>query len=160
MKSDLTRDWLELIEILLDEGVAFLVVGAHALSLYGYKRHTEDFDIFVGTDSSNAAKVLKALNKFFGSNVGFRVEQFTTPDKVVVIGEPPFAVDILTTIEGVEFDQAYQNRTEEQLGGYKVPVIGLEDLLKNKRSTGRAKDLSDVAELEKRLQSKGLEIKR
>lgn len=157
MSLDLTKDWLELLECLVEEKVSFLLIGGHALSVYGYDRLTKDIDIFVGQDENNAKRILKALKKFFGKDMGFRVAQFTAPDKVVMIGEPPYRVDILTTIEGVEFENAYQNRKEVAHGNFKLPVIGAHDLIQNKRSTGRTKDLSDVVELEKYLKAKELQ---
>ena len=126
MKLD--KDFNEFVELFVANDVRFLVVGGYALAAHGYPRATDDFDAWVWANPENAVKIVDCLTK-------------------VQLGYPPYRIDIITSISGVEFDSAWENRLVVDVDGLNVPFIGREDLLKNKRATGRPKDLLDVERL-------------
>jgi predicted nucleotidyltransferase len=146
---EIYKDWIELVSILLDHGVRFLIIGGHAVSAHGYPRSTEDLDLFIEMSADNADRILASLNVFFGADLGFERETFVLPDKVQMIGEVPYRVDILTTIAGVQFEEAYSRRRTLPFGSVSAPYIGIDELIKNKKAAGRPKDLGDAGELER-----------
>ncbi|MCI0335363.1 MAG: hypothetical protein L0228_19315 [Planctomycetes bacterium] len=129
-------------------GAEYLVVGAYALATYGTARATGDFDIWVRPTEDNAQRVWAALERFGAPRRKLTREDLRTPDTVFQIGVAPNRIDILTSITGVEFDEAWQHRKQTQINGISVSVIGREQLLRNKRAVGRPKDLADAAWLE------------
>jgi hypothetical protein len=137
-----------MLSALNDSGAEYLVVGAHAMATYGPARATGDFDIWVRPTKENAEKVWAALERFGAPRRRLSIEDLHTPGNVYQIGVAPNRIDILTSVDGVEFDEAWQNRNQTQINGISVLVIGREQLLKNKRAVGRPKDLADVAWLE------------
>jgi hypothetical protein len=137
-----------MLSALNDSGADYLVVGAHAMATYGPVRATGDFDIWVRPTKENAAKVWAALEQFGAPRRRLTIDDLHTPDNVYQIGVAPNRIDFLTSITGVEFDEAWQNRKHTQINGISVSIIGREQLLKNKRATGRPKDLADAAWLE------------
>jgi len=148
MKLD--KDFREFVELLVANGVRFLVVGGYALAVHGYPRATVDIDAWVWSDPENARRILACLDQFGFGGLDLSIEDFTTPDRVVQLGYPPFRIDIITSVSGVEFDAAWPNRVSVDLDGVRVPFIGRDDLITNKRATGRAKDLADVDYLTRR----------
>ncbi|MBK6672894.1 MAG: nucleotidyltransferase [Proteobacteria bacterium] len=124
------------------------MIGAYAVAAYGFPRATKDIDILVGPSPDNASSVMKALARFGAPLDGVSAEDFSTEGIVFQIGNSPRRIDILTRISGVEFQQAYERRQVVELEGIQVPVISLEDLIANKRATGRLQDLADVERLE------------
>jgi hypothetical protein len=145
MKLD--KDFNEFVELFVANDVRFLVVGGYALAAHGYPRATDDFDAWVWANSENAVKIVDCLAKFGFGSLNLSTDDFTTLDRVVQLGYPPYRIDIITSISGVEFDSAWANRLVVDVDGLNVPFIGRDDLLKNKRATGRPKDLLDVERL-------------
>jgi hypothetical protein len=137
-----------MLSALNDSGAEYLVVGAHAVGTYATPRATGDFDIWIRPTRKNAKRVWAALDQFGAPRRKLTIDDLCTPDNIYQIGVAPNRIDILTSITGVEFDEAWPHRTEGPIDGITVPVIGREQLLKNKRATGRPKDLADVACLE------------
>lgn len=137
---------------LQETGAVFLVVGAHAMAAHGVPRATGDLDIWVRPDPGNAPKVFAALMDF-GAPIGaleLTVDDLTKHGKVFQIGLPPRRIDILTEIDGVEFDAAWPSHIVIRIGDLEeVPFLGWEDLLRNKKASGRPKDLADVDLLER-----------
>ena len=129
-------------------GADFLVVGAHALAVHGYPRATGDLDIWVRPTKENADRVWLAIEQYRAPRRSITREDFHQPDTVFQIGVAPYRIDILTSISGVEFDDAWQNRLQTAVDELSFFVIGRDQLLKNKRATGRPKDLADAAWLE------------
>ena len=124
--------------------VEFLVVGAYALAAHGLPRATGDIDLWVRCSEPNAWKILAALARF-GAPLGeVTVRDFETPGIVFQIGLVPRRIDVLTSIDGVTFDEAWPCRKEVVLDGLKVPVLGRDHLLRNKLASGRPKDLVDA----------------
>lgn len=150
MSDSASDDFVDVVSCLRIEGCEFLIVGAHALAAHGAPRATGDLDIFVRPTAENAERVFRALVRF-GAPVaahGVRAEDFAAPGSVYQIGLPPFRIDILTELSGVSFDEASKDAISGRLGPEVVSCIGLVAMIRNKRATGRTKDLADAEALE------------
>jgi hypothetical protein len=130
------------------EGAEFLLVGAYAMAAHGYPRATGDLDIWVRRTDENAQRVWRALRRFRAPLFDLTLEDLKAPDIVFQIGTAPRRIDLLTSIDAVEFEEAWPRRKEVKIEGQTFAVIGRDDLLRNKRFLGRPKDLADVAWLE------------
>lgn len=128
-------------------GADYLVVGAHALAAHGVPRATGDLDLWVRPTRENAGRVWRALESFGAPLHELTVEDLCRPDVVFQIGVVPRRIDLLTSITGVSFDEAWENRTAVEIEEIEVPVLGRSELVRNKRAVGRARDLADIAEL-------------
>jgi hypothetical protein len=135
---------------LYDENVEFLVVGAYALAAHGLPRATGDLDIWIRPTAENAQRVWRALDRFRAPLSKLRWEDFCEPDLVFQIGVAPSRIDLLTSITGVAFDDAWLARISFDLEERAIGVLSRQDLLRNKRATARPKDLADAAWLEER----------
>lgn len=146
----MNEDFLELLSSLLGAEARFLVIGAYAVGVHGRPRATKDLDVWIDATAENAPRVLEALRKFgapLGDLSSSDLDHVGTGFKM---GIPPRRIDILTQIEGLTFAEAWPNRIEAEFGeGVRCPVIGLADILTNKRAAGRPQDLADVAVLER-----------
>lgn len=141
-----------MLQILLDEGAEFIVVGAYALAVHGYPRATGDIDIWVKPDAKNALKVLRSLQRFGAPLYSLTEKDLTKKGIVFQIGVVPRRIDIITSITGVEFDEAQSDCIKVQIDGMEIPVLSLEKIIKNKESTGREKDALDAKLLRTRKQ--------
>lgn len=142
------RDWKEFLLALRSQNTKFLLIGAHALAFHAEARLTEDLDVFIEPSPENAARVLRALDAFgFGGLIEDPAE-LTRPDRVFMLGAKPWRIDMLTSISGVSFEEAWASRVSVDFHGIQLDVIGREALLRNKQASGRRKDLVDVALLE------------
>ncbi len=139
----------DILSALSAEGAEFLVVGAYALAAHGLPRATGDLDIWVRPSAANATRVWRALLRFGAPLSGYDEKDFHAPDIVFRMGLPPTQVDVLTSISGVEFDAAWTARQRKEVEGVVVPVIGVEDQIRNKRAAGRPKDKIDADWLER-----------
>lgn len=145
-----SRDILEFLEILRKHRVRYLVVGGEAVIQYGYARFTADMDLFYEADAANAARLYRALQEFWGDTVpGIEnADVLRGKGKVFQFGRPPNRLDLLNSIEGVGFTAAWKGRKKERFWHrgqlLTVHFIGLEELIRNKRSAGRNKDLDDL----------------
>jgi hypothetical protein len=137
-------DFVAMLQCFTAKGVRFLVIGAYAVGTHSRPRATGDMDLWIARDPANARKVYAALADFGAPLRGIDATTFTEPEIVFQIGLPPTRIDILTDIDGIDFETAWPNRIAAVLGGVVVAVIGRDDLLRNKRASGRAKDLADV----------------
>jgi hypothetical protein len=140
----LNEDYRDMLQILLGNEVHFLVVGAYAMGAYGYPRATGDFDIWVDTSSENSKKVYSSLAKFGAPLTNISEETFTEEGIIFQIGVAPRRIDIITYIDGVRFKDAYESKEVIEVEGLHIPFISKDDLIKNKRSTGREKDKLDA----------------
>jgi predicted nucleotidyltransferase len=147
----LNDDYKEMLQCLSEEDVKFLLVGAYALAVHGFPRATKDIDFFVWATPQNAANLIRALIKFGAPMDGVSESDFSSEGVIFQIGNSPRRIDIITAIDGVKFDQAYAKRKTFAIEGLQVPVISLEDLIANKRASGRKQDLADVEKLESQL---------
>ncbi|MDB4955316.1 MAG: hypothetical protein JWO36_2885 [Myxococcales bacterium] len=144
----LLAEWLEFVTILKRHGVRFLIVGAHAVAAHGRPRATEDFDVLVEPTPANAKRVSAAIAEFGFRETGRDWRWFAKPYRIVMMGELPFRIDVLTSISGVSFKTAWRNRSSMPTDVGDVGVIGLADLRANKKAAGRTKDLLDLALLD------------
>ena len=147
----LNPDFRDMLSCLKNEGVDFIVVGAYALASHGLIRATGDIDVWLSISPDNAKKVLRALAKFGAPTSDLSEEDFTTPDTILQLGVEPRRIDLLTGIDGVEFDEAAHRKVRVDVDGVEIFVLSKEDLLKNKLAAGRDKDRGDIAWLEKNL---------
>jgi hypothetical protein len=145
----LTSDLREFIEYLNSNRVEYLIVGALAVSWYGFPRYSGDVDFLIRPDPENAERVLRALGQFGFGSLNISASDFSVPGKVIQLGYEPNRIDLMTSVTGVSFDEAWEGRSEGQLDGISVQFIGREALLRNKDATGRSKDQIDALELRK-----------
>lgn len=142
--TELPLDFKELLAAFADFKIEYLLVGVYAVMAHGLTRATEDFNLWVRPTAANAQRAWGAL-EFFGAPMGaWKVEDFSTPGQVLFFGKPPLRIDLLTSISGVEFDQAWAHRTAVDIEGTVVPLIHLDELILNKQAAGREKDLLDA----------------
>ena len=144
---ELIPDLKEFIRLLDAHDVRYLVVDGAAVNALGYVRSTEDIDFWLQRSEENATRTLSALHDFGFDE--FTRDDLLDPKAVLMLGRPPNRIDLLISISGREFDDCYPRRLYGNLGGVRIPLISLEDLLINKRASGRAKDLADIEEFEK-----------
>ena len=143
----LSRDFKEFAELLNANGVEYLVVGGYALAVHGQPRYTGDLNLWLRVTPGNVERVLRALADFRFGSVGLSAADFMQPEAVIQLGYPPGRIDLLTHVDGVDFDACFAKRIEVSVVGVVLPVIGLEDFKSNKRASGRAKDLADLEAL-------------
>lgn len=146
---EINRDWIEALRLFIEEGVQFLIVGAHARARYARPRATGDLDLWVNPTPENATRVIRALTRFGAPMESVSAKDFESDDTVFQVGVPPLRLDILSGISGVSFNEAWPHRETGLVEGLSVCYIGREQFLKNKRATGRPKDLADVDDVER-----------
>lgn len=144
-------DFRDMLTALLDADAEFLLVGAYALSAHGQSRTTGDIDFWVRPSPENAARVWRALEAYRAPRRSLTVEDLATPGNVYQIGLAPHRIDILTSIDGVEFEEAWQSRVPKSVAGLEINVLAPHLLLRNKRKLGRPKDLVDAAWIERKI---------
>jgi hypothetical protein len=146
---NLNQDYKEFLKLLNENGVEFLVVGGYALGFHGYPRYTGDIDIWLNVNERNAERIIKAIEGFGFSSLGLKKQDFLEKDNVIQLGYPPIRIDILTSIDGVEFNEAFKNKTTVLLDNININFIGIQELKKNKKASGRKQDLADLERLDK-----------
>jgi hypothetical protein len=124
-----------------------MLVGGYALAFHGAPRYTGDMDIFVQVTSLDAIRIMAALNEFGFGAVGLTAEDFQKENMVVQLGVPPVRVDIVTSLTGVSWEDAFSNRVQGRYGDICVFYIGRDQFISNKKATGRKKDLADLEAL-------------
>jgi len=144
---EVQKDFKELLELFNVHKVEYIIVGGYALAYHGAPRYTGDIDLFVKPDTENALCILKALNEFGFGSVDLKEDDFISPNKVVQLGYPPVRIDIITSISGVSWDQAFKEREKGKYGDVPVYYIGRKHYIINKRASGRKKDLADLEAL-------------
>ncbi len=145
---ELDRDFSEFIASCAAHEVRFLIVGGYAVAVHGHPRFTKDLDVWVWLDEQNADRIVAALQDFGFGSLGLTPADFLVEDTVIQLGYPPKRIDILTQVDGVDFDSCWPRRVEIEVGGQRVPFISAEDLVANKKASGRPQDLADAAALE------------
>jgi hypothetical protein len=146
MKLD--RDFREFIESCVAHEVRFLIVGGYAVAAHGHPRFTKDIDVWLWTDRRNAERLIAALDDFGFGSLGLTADDFSEPEVVIQLGYPPKRIDLLTSIDGVTFDDCYPDRLVVDIEDVSVPFIDRTNLLKNKKAAGRPQDLADAAALQ------------
>lgn len=143
----MNQDFLDLLRTFVDRNVRFLIVGAYALGVHGRPRATGDLDVWVDATPDNAANIMRALEQFGAPMGQVTIEDFSRPGIVFQMGLPPLRIGLLTALSGLTFAEAWPGRTTASFGPLAVDVIGREAFIKNKRATGRARDLGDLEAL-------------
>jgi hypothetical protein len=149
MGDGMNRDFVEMLDALSVAGAEFLVVGAHALAAHGRPRATGDLDLWIRPTAENAAKVWQALVAFGAPLDDLRVSDLATAEIVFQIGIVPARIDLLTSLTGLEFDDAWSRRQMFEVAGRTLPFLSREDLIRNKKALGRLRDLADVEDLQR-----------
>jgi len=144
----LDKDLRELLALLTDHRVEYLIAGGHAVAFHGYPRLTEDLDLFVRADAGNAARMMAALDAFGFGGIGLTAADFVADDRVIQLGRAPNRVDLLTRLWGVSFDDAWAHKVAGELDGVPVWMLDRAHLIQTKRATARPQDLADAAALE------------
>jgi len=142
-----SQDFREFIELLIKNNAEYLIVGGYAVGVHGHPRYTGDLDIWLNPSPKNAELILQSVIEFGFSSYGLTQADFTKPGNVIQLGYPPLRIDLLTEIDGVTFDECFKNRKEVIIEDLKVNFIGYKDLLKNKRESGRPRDIDDIDNL-------------
>jgi len=143
----LSRDFKEFVELLIKNKVEYLIVGGYAVAIHGYPRYTGDLDIWLNPTPENAKSILRAVNEFGFSSFNLTESDFTKSGNVIQLGYPPLRIDLLTEVDGVTFEECFINRKEVQMDNLVVNFIGYEDLIKNKKESGRLRDIDDIENL-------------
>lgn len=146
---DLHPDLMDLLGAFSSSGVEYLVVGGWAVSVHSEPRFTKDLDVLIGTDPQNLERAAAALALFGAPDAIVEVARKLGPDEFLFFGVPPARVDLLRSIPGVDFDDAFSRRLDVPWGDLVVHVIGKDDLMRAKRAAGRDKDLRDLRALER-----------
>ncbi|WP_194777560.1 nucleotidyltransferase [Pararhodonellum marinum] len=143
-------DFKEFIESLNTFEVDYILIGGYAVILHGYNRTTGDLDIWVNPTEINYTKLIKAFSFFGFPTSAIDLKRFLNQEtyNVFTFGRPPIAIDIVTSIQGVEFKDAIQNASEVQVQGIVVRLLSLSDLILTKKAAGRFKDLDDIQNLD------------
>jgi hypothetical protein len=144
---EVQQDFRELLALFNAHAVEYVVVGAHALAFHGVPRYTGDLDVLVRPENTNARRILAALDEFGFASLGLTPEDFSQPGKVVQLGVAPVRVDIITSLTGVSWEDAFAGREAGTFGGLKVSYLGRKQFVQNKRAVGRKKDLADLEAL-------------
>ncbi len=144
---EVQTDFRDVLALFRKHEVEFLLVGAYALAFHGAPRFTGDIDLFVRRDPDNARKIVEALVDFGFGSVGLTAADFEKPEHVVQLGVPPVRIDLITSLTGVSWADAYPGRVQAMYGDVPVAYLGRRELILNKRATGRKKDLADLEAL-------------
>jgi len=144
----LNNDYKDILLALSNRKAKFLLVGAYAMAVHGYPRSTMDIDLWIKSDPENAILVLQALEDFGAPSDNLTQNDLQKENLIFQIGVAPRRIDILTSVDGLNFEEAFANSQTIEIEGIPIQVLSTSDLIKNKRSTGRAKDIVDAESLE------------
>ena len=144
----LSKDWREFLELLNSRGADYVIVGAQSLAFHGRPRHTGDLDILVRPTPDNARLLLALLNQFGFEQSSFKETDFLQPEQIIQLGRVPNRIDLLTSLTGVNTDEAFDTKVSAIIDGIPVFVLGRDELIRNKRAVGRPQDLADLSALE------------
>ena len=143
----LPQDFKEFLKLLEDENVRYLLIGGFAVGYYGYPRATADMDVWIEVSQENAQGTVNALRRFGMDVPGLSAELFLETDKIIRMGVPPLRIEVHTGISGAEFGDCYARRQRADFDGIPLNMIGIDDLKRNKRASGRRTDLNDLEHL-------------
>lgn len=152
---DIYQDFEEFIKLLNENKVEYLIIGGYAVSIYSRAKYTKDIDIWVNNNRRNAKKLLKVIKKFGFEKMELTIEDLIKEDTIIQLGYDPVRIDILTGLEGIKFNEANSRKFLKKIKeNLELPYISLDDLLKNKRLSGRPQDKFDIWWLQKYSNSK------
>lgn len=155
--TSFSADTVEFIRLLAKHSVRYVIVGGQAVIFHGYARFTGDVDFFYSNDADNAERLFKVLQEFWQNDIPgiASAGELEESRAVIQFGRPPNRIDLLTTISGVTFDEAWTTREpitiEDGSEKIEAAMLSLPALLKNKEASGRPKDLDDLGFLTKGL---------
>ena len=144
---NLEKDLREFVESLNALSVRYMVVGAFAVAYHGYPRYTADLDLFIERSRENAQLMIRVMESFGFGDLNFAVDDFMKENQVIQLGVAPHRIDLLTSLSGVQFEDAWTTREDGEIDGLRVPLISREMLKRNKAATGRQQDLADLEHL-------------
>lgn len=144
----LNKDFREFIQLLNDNNVRYLVIGGYAVAFHGHPRYTKDIDIWLDLTTDNAEHTVKSLEQFGFGSLGLQTGDFLVPDQIIQLGYPPNRIDLLTSLENMDFQECYNSRSEFTVSGVKINFINLPNLRKSKKIAGRYQDLADLENLQ------------
>ncbi len=150
----LNENFIDFISLLNKHEVKYVLVGGWVVIFEGYSRTTGDMDVFVEISEINASKILQVIKEFMGSSLGFVKEDFLKENNILMIGKTPLRIDIITTIDGVSFEEANKTSRIYTDEGTDIRCIHINELISNKKASGRLKDLADAEMLEKILKKR------
>lgn len=142
-----SQDFKEFVALLIKHKAEYLIVGGYAVGVHGHPRYTGDLDIWLNPTQENADRILACVNEFGFNSFGLKQDDFTRTGNIVQLGYPPLRIDLMTQIDGVTFNECYQNKIQVDIEGLLVNFIGYNDLIKNKKESGRLRDLDDIENL-------------
>ncbi len=145
----LNPDYRDMVECLLREGVDFMLVGGYAVALHGWPRTTFDIDFWIMANPENAKAVMRAITSFGAPLMGLTEADFHRPGMVFQIGTEPQRIDIISAVDGLDYADAALRAVTMSVDGLEIKVVSLDDLIVNKRASGRPKDIADAVMLEK-----------
>ncbi|MCD6578454.1 hypothetical protein J7L48_03185 [bacterium] len=140
----LEKDYEDLLKLLNKNKVEYCIVGAFAMAEYSIPRFTKDMDILINPIVENAKKIIKALKEFGFTDLNINVDDFSKKGQIIQLGFEPIRIDILTSIDGCDFNEIWKNKIIGKYGHIKVFFIGLNELIKNKQATNRKQDQADL----------------
>lgn len=143
----LTKDFKEFIQLLNAKKIEYLLVGGYAVILHGYPRFTGDIDFWINPAPKNAKRIIEVLDQFGFSSLNLGIDDFTHPDQIIQLGHEPYRIDLITSIEGVFFDECYTQKVVFHVDNIPIQTISKGMLKKNKKAAGRHKDLDDFEHL-------------
>jgi hypothetical protein len=143
----LPRDFRDFLRLLNANAIRYVVIGGYAVAYHGYVRYTGDLDLFVELSVNNATKLVRALREFGFNLPRLKPALFLRKGRIIRLGYEPMRLEILNEIDGVSFEACYRHRRRSRVGSLRVNFIALPQLLRNKRASGRQKDLADVEAL-------------
>jgi len=147
---EIQPDFRELLVLFNEHNVEYLIVGGYALAFHGTPRFTGDLDILVRPELENAQRILKALAQFGFGSLGLGAEDFENPECVIQLGEPPVRIDLITSLTGVSWEEAFSSRVRGNYDDVLVYFLGRDVFIRNKRAIGRTKDIADIETLDNR----------
>jgi hypothetical protein len=147
MAQELAQDFKEFLNLLRANQVEYLLIGAYAVGYHGYPRATQDLDVWIASTPQNASRLVAVLHEFGFGMAEVTPEFVLRPNSIIRMGEEPVRIEILNWASGVDFDECYRERVVDDVDGVEVSLIGLQQLKKNKKASGRLKDLADLEEL-------------
>ena len=149
-RISLERDIIEFVELCNKHKVKYLIIGGYAVSIHGHPRSTKDIDVCIEMSEENALKMVNVINDFGFSSLKLSKEDFLKKDSIIQLGLPPLRIDILNDLDGVPFEEAWENKKSVSFENVPVNFIGYNDLIIVKQKAGRPQDIADVDRLIKR----------
>ena len=144
----LNPDYREFFQLLNANDVRYLIIGGYAVAYHGYPRYTKDIDIWIWINPENATKIITVLKEFGFESLNLKESDFLEPETIIQLGYAPNRIDLIMGVPGVDFEESYKSRVDEDVAGVRLSFIDLENLRKSKKASGRLQDLADLENLQ------------